>query len=47
MNVEKQGLNLVALVKDQLSGSVIGKLAETLGTSPSSASTAASAAVAS
>jgi Bacterial protein of unknown function (DUF937) len=45
MNANDQRFNLVDLVKDQLSGGVLAKLPELLGTSQTSANTAVSAAV--
>jgi hypothetical protein len=45
MNANDQRLNLVDLVKDQLSGGILPKLAETLGTSQTSANTAVSTAI--
>ena len=45
MNADDQRFNLVDLVKDQLSGGVLAKLPEILGTSQTSANTAVSAAV--
>jgi hypothetical protein len=45
MSVENQRVNLVELVKDQLSGGVLTKLAETLGTSQDSTRTPVNAAV--
>src|SRR5262245_51786221 len=45
MNANDQRLNLVDLVKDQLSGGILPKLAETLGTNQTSANTAVSAAI--
>jgi hypothetical protein len=45
MNVQNQRVNLVELVKDQLSGGILPKLAETLGANQTTANTAVSAAV--
>ncbi len=45
MNADDQRFNLVDLVKDQLSGGVLAKLPEILGTNQTSANTAVSASV--